>query len=164
MEGGGLAPLSFGRTFEVQSSGGSDRLVVTAPKGWGCLLRQIVFRHPGPYACAYEERRAEGDLEILTGPLNQSQVDGLVEATEEFLESDPRHSFTLGTVSPAIRVVLDEHNFLHVFGDLPATKGWLETQGFVERAVTLPTPHIHKDFDDLDPAAARLIRLVRALA
>jgi hypothetical protein len=90
-------------------------------------------------------------------------VTEITDGASEYLESDPRHNFSLRSTDSELTVVLDEHNFLLVYGDLPRTAAQLEGLGFSRGTVALPTPHVHKELPSLDLVAAEFRRLLEAL-
>ena len=151
-KGGELVPLGFDDAYERQTVDGSDRLVVSVAGDGLRLLRELAFSLGEELVCRYEER--EEDLRLVTRPLSHAEVDALLNEYSGYLASDPRHNFSLK--SPSVTVVLDEHNFLLVYGDTERVARILAGRGFVERPVALPTPHVHRDQADMDSEAARL--------
>ncbi len=157
----GLVPLASERAFERQRVEGRVRLAIATDANWTSLMRDIAFRQGDKFACRYEER--EIDLRIDTRPLDTQEVTSLTDEAAEFLESDPRHNFSLRSADGKLTVVLDEHNFLLVYGDLEGTAVYLSGIGFAEGTVALPTPHVHKDLPELDATAAKFRQLLQGL-
>ncbi|HXH62450.1 MAG TPA: hypothetical protein VNI20_13970 [Fimbriimonadaceae bacterium] len=158
----GLAPVSFPRAY--QQSG--DRLLVSCDSEWIDQALQMAFLREGPYAVTYEERAAQddgSDLRVTSKPMSADEVRTLLGEWGEYVESDPRHNTSVATVDGRLRVTIDEHNLFVVTGDFAPVVAHLKSRGYEEREVTLPTPHVHRDYEEFDAQAKEFVQALSAL-
>jgi hypothetical protein len=82
-------------------------------------------------------------------------ADKILGSYYNLLARDARHEFWIGDESGR-EIVLDLHNFVYVYGDMPLLEPWLEERGFLPGCTNLG-PHCHNYHDEMDPAEATLL-------
>lgn len=157
-EDGGKVPFVGQERFYRETVAGVERLVVSAGGGWCGLMLDLLGSDGGEYSCVYEQRDVE-EGQTPSGLLSFARLAEIVDEFREFLETDPRHNFWVLDAKANKQIVLDEHNWLFVYGGLDATEASLCARGFGRGPVDIPSPHLHF-YEPDDGSEARLISAI----
>lgn len=155
----GNRPLVFEKVFEEETVKGVDRLVVTTDGSPCELLLDLVRPGGTDYHCLYVKRDSEEEVRHESRSMVYSELSALVDRFRALLESDPSQNFWAYNTATKRQVVLDEHNLMFVYEQLPQAIAWLEGHGFSRGRVSLPTPHIHQYYENSE-LEAELLRAI----
>ncbi len=147
---GELTPMRYEDRFHQESVGGAERIVVSAQSRWCALMLDIVRPDSGTVQCIYEQGEPGEEMRYESGELSFEVARRIVTDHSEFLELWPWHNFWMASAHPQRQVVLDEHNFLYVYGGLEQVVQLLLGRGFLQGPIELPTPHMHRHYPELE--------------
>jgi hypothetical protein len=154
---GDLAPMRYERRYQRQSVHGVERLLVSTDSRWCELMLDIVRPDSGPVICMYDQGEPGEGTRHQSEEMDFDAASRIVHAFAGLLEQSPWQNFWMFSSDPARQVVLDEHNFLYVYGELDSVVGMLSDRGYDEGTVVLPTPHMHRQYAELQDEETRLI-------
>ncbi|RDC65470.1 hypothetical protein [Adhaeribacter pallidiroseus] len=144
----------YGKIYEVEETLNSERLKIGASKNQiGLLLDFLDCLNP-PYFILYVlvVSRLKNEHGRYQSPLletKQEVIDFLLDF-KEFLETDARHHFWIGTANNNGTLIFDQHDVIYAYGPINAFKQILEKLDFKEEEFLFPAPHCHHFHDSND--------------
>ena len=145
----GLQPLPMKNRFFRHYDGGRELLKISAEGNWCNLLIELACTGEHEVYLRYEIR-GEGEhgetKAYLSSSMDSTRCTELLSSYREFLESDPIHNLAIICPTRDVEVWLDEHNFIHFYGNLDWAAQMLRERGLKEGQFELPTPHIHSSY------------------
>ena len=151
-------PVRYSDIYAVEQTTGPDRLVI-GPSGRHVeVLLSLAQVWQRDYYVLYvlmvprQGTREPGRYQS-PGPLSFDQVATFCRKFAPFLEGDGRHHLWIGSAVSAGLLIYDHHDWLYAYGDLSEYTRVLQSQGFTEGSIRLPSPHTHgynARFDDVE--------------
>jgi hypothetical protein len=156
----GIVEYRYGHTFEKQSPDTIPRLLVAPSQGQIRILREMLQQMPENLSLMYvllapQTRHLAG--RYISGPLQRSEVDGILLAFGEFFEGDARHNLWIISNDGSAMLVYDQHNVIYAYGPLEAFREVLERHGLAESETEFPYPHTHHFRSGFDGFEDRLL-------
>jgi hypothetical protein len=146
------------RAFIRQITTGPDRLRVGVPGGSlePILLLLSLLEEPLTLLYVLHTPRGESQPGRYQSPeMTRHEVLGLLDRFSAYLTSDARHDLWIRSLTAFL--VWDSHDIVYFYGDLITAEAQLQTAGYAEGEVLIPSPHAHNYHAALDADEQSLV-------
>lgn len=160
LDGSNWVAHTYPAVYQLPEEPEPERLIVGVPAGGAEVFGKLVECLAPPFYLLYvlHTPRGEGLPGRYQSPaVEATQLREFLEQFSQYLSSDAR--FDIWAYSPGANATLvwDRHNRIFAYGPLARYKFVLESLGFCEGRVEVPTPHAHNYHAEFDKQAARVL-------
>ena len=142
--------FSYGNIYCINDSS----LVAGADAKQVELLLKLADSLEPPFFILYVllvSRRNHPHGRYQSPPINtRAELAAFLRHFKQYIETDGRHHIWIGTANNSGLLVYDRHNVIIGYGGLDSYADILKHNGFVEKDVLIPFPHMHRFYDEND--------------
>lgn len=143
------------------TTGGTERLVTTAPQGKATIIEALLSQLEAPFFLLYllhTPRGGEAEAGRYTSPeLSRKEVEEFLHRFATFFQADARFDLWFHSPQSQATLVWDRHNQIYAYGPLGAFEAALTALGFTEGEPELRVPHVHHYRAECDADAKAVI-------
>jgi len=146
-------PFRHENKFAQQGGNDWNRLCIGFSGSSLELSKSLVQKTSNDFDLLYVLKVQRGD--VKTGryeacSLSAEYMWSLLDRYKGLIENDGRHELWIRDYAQKETFVIDEHEILYAYGDLPRFITSLTKQGFEESITETPTPHAHHYYPEYD--------------
>lgn len=154
-------PHKYDNIFSCEQTSGPERLVI-APEGNHInILIDLAGAWDSDYWLLYillvSRRGNEAARYQSPTQLDYDELQAFLGEYGEYLSSDGRHHFWIGSIEDEGMLVYDHHNVIYAYGDLDAYEARLIQRGLKIGEVSFPSPHTHCYNQENDENESRIL-------
>jgi len=140
-------PWSFNDVYRREKTTGADRLVIAPSKDQIGVLLDLATVWSGDYWLLYVLLVSRCDQEPgrYQSPklLTYDELASFCSQFKQYLETDGRHHFWIGSANQVGTLVYDQHNIIYAYGPLEQYEALLTRRGLRSGEISIPSPHTH---------------------
>ena len=155
-----MAPWIHPRTYAVERSGESSRIVAGCPGGDAQVFHRLASILVEPYLLLYVLHTARGDQDqgrYESERLRAPEFIAFIAKFGRYLGGDARFDLWAHAPEEDATIVWDRHDLIHAYGPLERFTLELELLGYVPGQVEVPVSHIHYYRAEFDADAEELL-------
>ncbi|MEM0907028.1 MAG: hypothetical protein AAGJ94_06670 [Pseudomonadota bacterium] len=136
-----------------------SRLVIGSRAGEVPLILDLCREMTGPFVILYvlltsQTGRPPARYQSPKA-LTYDELELFLYTYQEFLEQDGRHNAWIASINGEGQFILDQHNVIFAYGNLPVYENTLRQKGYSVADIKTPAPHrhnFHYQFSDMEDA------------
>lgn len=161
VEGDAQRPFKYPNIWATEITTGPERLIIAPGEGHVDLLLDLAFCWHGEYYLLYvllvSRLGNDAGRYQTPSPLDFATVRSFCKRYEDYLQTDGRHHFWIGSAENEGTLVYDQHNVIYAYGDLCTYRDIVTGRGLREADVRFPAPHTHNYNQDNDAEEATIL-------